>query len=99
MGLNIGICVKVAQSLQTPPKLKEQFWQHLLARFPNAGTMFGCDIYQRHHEEYDFDIRFVHYGALFRQSGYKDEDVYTCIETFVREHVPEGQSMERYFLP
>lgn len=87
MGLNVGVIVKKfkytgEQCGQSHPKdegLHDRFWQHLTRKFPGKEYAFGVQL-DSTRQEYDFGVRFVHYGRDF---GYDATEMYRAIIDFV----------------
>lgn len=98
MGLNTGITATVKEvSTQPVEAIREQFWQHLCKRFPEAAETFGCGVTLAGHT-YRFDIRYSHFGYQFQQV-YTLEDMDEAIKVFIREMFREELEMKEYFLP
>jgi hypothetical protein len=102
MGLNVGATLVVAQlSPLSIEELREQFWQYLVQRFPEAekANLFGCTIdLDEQRREYDFGIRFVHYARFFHEVGYNQEDMDDAIGLFIHSIFPDGD-LTLYFSP
>lgn len=105
MGLNIGVTVKkfgytgeqCGQSHPNSEGLQERFWDHLTQKFPEHKHAFGVDV-SISEKEYDFGVRFVHYGRDF---AYETRDMYRAIIDFVLDNfgfLEENLEMSLYWL-